>query len=43
MIADTMKISAAGVARKLHNLRYQMNSEVRKLKNKKVEKMPMKP
>lgn len=34
-IAQELEISSAEVGRKLHNLRFQMNSELRKIKNKK--------
>ncbi|XP_022168723.1 uncharacterized protein LOC111032630 [Myzus persicae] len=34
-IAQKLEISSAEVGRKLHNLRCQMNSELRKIKNKK--------
>ena len=34
-IAQKLEMSSAEVGRKLHNLRCQMNSELRKIKNKK--------
>ncbi|CAI6353541.1 unnamed protein product [Macrosiphum euphorbiae] len=35
IIAQKLEITSAEVGRKLHNLRCQMNSELRKIKNKK--------
>jgi len=41
--AKKLKITSVEVGRKLHNLRCQINSELRKIKIRKVEQVQMRP